>query len=117
MKMTSRAMFLVRILDRVLPVCLVASVLLIRGSLRGGSIGFSCFSSSPFIFSKHGFCISFAEIIPQSLFTRHGLYLGAKLAGFTKVLIYFMVSFLAVFEHLLLICVLGCYRLACCQVA
>ncbi|TFK35823.1 hypothetical protein BDQ12DRAFT_687625 [Crucibulum laeve] len=34
--------------------------------------------------------VIFAEIIPQSLFTRHGLYLGAKMAGFTKVLIYFM---------------------------
>ncbi|KAJ7287395.1 hypothetical protein C8J57DRAFT_1495845 [Mycena rebaudengoi] len=33
---------------------------------------------------------SFAEIIPQSLFTRHGLYLGAKGAGFTRFLIYFM---------------------------
>ncbi|KAJ7511808.1 hypothetical protein B0H11DRAFT_1844761 [Mycena galericulata] len=32
--------------------------------------------------------VIFAEIIPQSLFTRHGLYLGAKMAGFTKVLIY-----------------------------
>ncbi|KAJ7292632.1 hypothetical protein C8J57DRAFT_1266576 [Mycena rebaudengoi] len=34
--------------------------------------------------------VIFAEIIPQSLFTRHGLYLGAKMAGFTKCLIYFM---------------------------
>ncbi|KAJ6606809.1 hypothetical protein B0H10DRAFT_2074456 [Mycena sp. CBHHK59/15] len=34
--------------------------------------------------------VIFAEIIPQSLFTRHGLYLGAKMAGFTKVLIYVM---------------------------
>ncbi|KDR71746.1 hypothetical protein GALMADRAFT_253492 [Galerina marginata CBS 339.88] len=34
--------------------------------------------------------VIFAEIIPQSLFTRHGLYLGAKMAGFTKVLIYAM---------------------------
>ncbi|KAJ7641320.1 hypothetical protein FB45DRAFT_899933 [Roridomyces roridus] len=32
--------------------------------------------------------VIFAEIIPQSLFTRHGLYLGAKMAGFTKFLIY-----------------------------
>ncbi|KAF9530096.1 hypothetical protein CPB83DRAFT_851556 [Crepidotus variabilis] len=32
--------------------------------------------------------IIFAEIIPQSLFTRHGLYLGAKMAGVTRVLIY-----------------------------
>ncbi|KAF7347244.1 CNNM transmembrane domain-containing protein [Mycena venus] len=32
--------------------------------------------------------VIFAEIIPQSLFTRHGLYLGAKMAGFTKCLIY-----------------------------
>ncbi|KAF9260987.1 DUF21-domain-containing protein [Marasmius fiardii PR-910] len=32
--------------------------------------------------------VIFAEIIPQSLFTRHGLYLGAKMAGFTKILIY-----------------------------
>lgn len=32
--------------------------------------------------------VIFSEIIPQSLFTRHGLYLGAKMAGFTKVLIY-----------------------------
>ncbi|KAF9072391.1 hypothetical protein BDP27DRAFT_1320381 [Rhodocollybia butyracea] len=32
--------------------------------------------------------VIFAEIIPQSLFTRHGLYLGSKMAGFTQVLIY-----------------------------
>ncbi|KAJ7039205.1 hypothetical protein C8F04DRAFT_1320470, partial [Mycena alexandri] len=32
--------------------------------------------------------IIFAEIIPQSLFTRYGLYLGAKGAPFTRVLIY-----------------------------
>ncbi|KAJ7209605.1 DUF21-domain-containing protein [Mycena pura] len=32
--------------------------------------------------------IIFAEIIPQSLFTRHGLYLGAKAAPFTQCLIY-----------------------------
>lgn len=32
--------------------------------------------------------LSFSEIIPQSLFTRHGLYLGAKMAGFTKCLLY-----------------------------
>ncbi|KIK54731.1 hypothetical protein GYMLUDRAFT_206199 [Collybiopsis luxurians FD-317 M1] len=32
--------------------------------------------------------VIFSEIIPQSLFTRHGLYLGAKMAGFTKILIY-----------------------------
>ncbi|KAG6895234.1 hypothetical protein C0992_002456 [Termitomyces sp. T32_za158] len=31
--------------------------------------------------------IIFAEIIPQSIFTRHGLYLGAKLATLTKCLI------------------------------
>ncbi|KAJ6602172.1 hypothetical protein B0H10DRAFT_2081154 [Mycena sp. CBHHK59/15] len=34
--------------------------------------------------------VIFAEIIPQSLFTRYGLYLGAKGAGFTRVLIYVM---------------------------
>ncbi|KAJ7053918.1 hypothetical protein C8F01DRAFT_1165309 [Mycena amicta] len=34
--------------------------------------------------------VIFAEIIPQSLFTRHGLYLGAKMAGFTKILIYIL---------------------------
>ncbi|KAF9475034.1 DUF21-domain-containing protein [Pholiota conissans] len=34
--------------------------------------------------------VIFAEIIPQSLFTRHGLYLGAKMAGFTRILIYVM---------------------------
>ncbi|RDB21713.1 hypothetical protein Hypma_011126 [Hypsizygus marmoreus] len=34
--------------------------------------------------------VIFAEIIPQSLFTRHGLYLGAKMAWFTKILIYVM---------------------------
>ncbi|KAJ7690635.1 hypothetical protein B0H17DRAFT_935869 [Mycena rosella] len=34
--------------------------------------------------------IIFAEIIPQSLFTRYGLYLGAKCAGFTQGLIYFL---------------------------
>lgn len=32
--------------------------------------------------------VIFSEIIPQSLFSRHGLYLGAKMAGFTMVLIY-----------------------------
>ncbi|KAG6841651.1 hypothetical protein C0991_008636 [Blastosporella zonata] len=31
--------------------------------------------------------IIFSEIIPQSLFTRHGLYLGAKMATFTRCLI------------------------------
>ncbi|EIW75999.1 DUF21-domain-containing protein [Coniophora puteana RWD-64-598 SS2] len=34
--------------------------------------------------------VIFSEIIPQSLCTRHGLYIGAKMAGFTKVLIYFL---------------------------
>ncbi|KAK0454734.1 DUF21-domain-containing protein [Armillaria borealis] len=34
--------------------------------------------------------VIFAEIIPQSLFTRYGLYLGAKGAGLTKCLIYVM---------------------------
>ncbi|KAJ6558522.1 hypothetical protein DFH09DRAFT_1365173 [Mycena vulgaris] len=34
--------------------------------------------------------IIFAEIIPQSLFTRYGLYLGAKCAPFTQGLIYFL---------------------------
>lgn len=101
----------------VLPACVVAKVYFINGSLRGGSIGFSCFSSPAFIFSKHRICISFAEIIPQSLFTRHGLYLGAKMAGFTKVLIYVMVHFLAPFIHLLFMYVSGSYRLACRQTA
>ncbi|THU82607.1 DUF21-domain-containing protein [Dendrothele bispora CBS 962.96] len=32
--------------------------------------------------------VIFAEIIPQSLFTRHGLYLGAKMAGLTRVLLW-----------------------------
>ncbi|KAH7918789.1 DUF21-domain-containing protein [Leucogyrophana mollusca] len=34
--------------------------------------------------------VIFSEIIPQSLCTRHGLYLGAKMAGFTKCLIYLL---------------------------
>ncbi|TFK68901.1 DUF21-domain-containing protein [Pluteus cervinus] len=34
--------------------------------------------------------VIFSEIIPQSLFTRHGLYLGAKMAGFTMCLIYLL---------------------------
>ncbi|KAG6330079.1 hypothetical protein ID866_9011 [Astraeus odoratus] len=34
--------------------------------------------------------VIFSEIIPQSLCTRHGLYLGAKMAGFTQFLIYFL---------------------------
>ncbi|EFI27832.1 CBS domain-containing protein [Coprinopsis cinerea okayama7 len=32
--------------------------------------------------------VIFAEIIPQSLFSRHGLYLGAKMAGLTTCLLY-----------------------------
>ncbi|OAX41806.1 DUF21-domain-containing protein [Rhizopogon vinicolor AM-OR11-026] len=32
--------------------------------------------------------VIFSEIIPQSLCTRHGLYFGAQMAGFTRVLIY-----------------------------
>ncbi|KAF7307580.1 CNNM transmembrane domain-containing protein [Mycena indigotica] len=36
--------------------------------------------------------VIFAEIIPQSLFTRHGLYLGAKMAGLTKCLIYLLLA-------------------------
>ncbi|KAF8431694.1 hypothetical protein L210DRAFT_3415529 [Boletus edulis BED1] len=34
--------------------------------------------------------VIFSEIIPQSLCTRHGLYLGAKMVGFTRVLIYLL---------------------------
>ncbi|KAF8840264.1 DUF21-domain-containing protein [Paxillus ammoniavirescens] len=34
--------------------------------------------------------VIFSEIIPQSLCTRHGLYLGAKMAGFTRILIYLL---------------------------
>ncbi|KIO01997.1 hypothetical protein M404DRAFT_1002752 [Pisolithus tinctorius Marx 270] len=34
--------------------------------------------------------VIFSEIIPQSLCTRHGLYLGAKMAGFTQALIYLL---------------------------
>jgi metal transporter CNNM len=44
------------------------------------------------------FIHSFAEIIPQSLFTRHGLYLGAQMAGFTKVVIYALVSSFLIFR-------------------
>ncbi|KAG1824509.1 uncharacterized protein BJ212DRAFT_1320699 [Suillus subaureus] len=33
---------------------------------------------------------SFSEIIPQSLCTRHGLYFGAQMAGFTRGLIYLL---------------------------
>jgi hypothetical protein len=36
--------------------------------------------------------VIFSEIIPQSLFTRHGLYLGAKGAALTRVLILVLVS-------------------------
>lgn len=36
--------------------------------------------------------VIFAEIIPQSLCTRHGLYLGAKMAKPTQYLIYALVS-------------------------
>ncbi|KAH6902548.1 CBS domain-containing protein [Coprinopsis sp. MPI-PUGE-AT-0042] len=32
--------------------------------------------------------VIFAEIIPQSLFSRHGLYLGAKMAGLTRCLMF-----------------------------
>jgi metal transporter CNNM len=63
---------------------------------------------------SRAFGIRFSEIIPQSLFTRHGLYLGAKMAGFTKVLIYGLVSFFRLTRpgvaHL--VPVLGLYFLA-----
>ncbi|KAF7969105.1 hypothetical protein HWV62_28310 [Athelia sp. TMB] len=39
--------------------------------------------------------VIFAEIIPQSLCTRHGLYLGAKMARPTQFLIYALVSVLS----------------------
>ncbi|KAI5119681.1 hypothetical protein M0805_009625 [Coniferiporia weirii] len=32
--------------------------------------------------------VLFSEIIPQSVCTRHGLYIGAKMAGITRILIY-----------------------------
>jgi metal transporter CNNM len=35
--------------------------------------------------------VLFAEVIPQSLFTRHGLYLGAKGAGLTRCLMFALV--------------------------
>ncbi|KAG2155185.1 uncharacterized protein EDB93DRAFT_1222403 [Suillus bovinus] len=34
--------------------------------------------------------VIFSEIIPQSLCTRHGLYFGAQMAGFTRALIYLL---------------------------
>jgi metal transporter CNNM len=40
----------------------------------------------------HYYFSSFAEIIPQSVCTRHGLYIGAKMADFTQILIYVLVS-------------------------
>lgn len=36
---------------------------------------------------------SFSEIIPQSICTRHGLAIGAKMAWFVRILIYGLVSF------------------------
>ena len=36
--------------------------------------------------------LSFAEIIPQSLCTRYGLYFGAKMAGLVRVLMWTLVS-------------------------
>jgi len=45
--------------------------------------------SSPY--SPNLFIHSFSEIIPQSLCTRHGLYFGAQMAGFTRVLICILV--------------------------
>jgi len=35
--------------------------------------------------------VSFAEIIPQSVCTRHGLYIGAKMVGFVRVLLWTLV--------------------------
>ena len=34
---------------------------------------------------------SFAEIIPQSVCTRHGLYVGAKMVGFVRILLWTLV--------------------------
>lgn len=36
--------------------------------------------------------LSFAEIIPQSLCTRYGLYFGAKMAGVVRVLMWTLVG-------------------------
>ncbi|EGN97201.1 hypothetical protein SERLA73DRAFT_183859 [Serpula lacrymans var. lacrymans S7.3] len=42
----------------------------------------------PSVITSTVLIVIFSEIIPQSLCTRYGLYLGAKMAGFTRILIY-----------------------------
>ncbi|TFY74732.1 hypothetical protein EWM64_g9280 [Hericium alpestre] len=51
--------------------------------------------------------VTFSEIIPQSICTRHGLYIGAKMAPFVRVLIWGLVSIQFLFDVLYLLMFLG----------
>ncbi len=61
--------------------------------------------------------VSFAEIIPQSICTRHGLYIGAKMAGTVQILVFGLVMSFAS-EYIFRLantCVAGHNRLAGCK--
>lgn len=56
--------------------------------LRTLNITFCCYYGLAYLIRSFG---SFAEIIPQSVCTRHGLYVGAKMVGFVRVLLWTLV--------------------------
>ncbi|KAG6899096.1 hypothetical protein C0993_000940, partial [Termitomyces sp. T159_Od127] len=72
---------------------LIPVLVLLSGLFAGLTLGYMSLDETQLsVLSISG--TPFAEIIPQSIFTRHGLYLGAIMATLTKCLIIVLVRFL-----------------------